>query len=761
MKRLYTNFLLFLLTPILIFAEENATGSISGTVRSSMNAKPLTRVTVQVVGTKIGGFTDKNGRFKIKNVPVGRQSIQFSYIGFQKFVKTDVNIIKDKTTDFDINLVEAFSETEEITVKAQYFVKLVDAATGTQSFSSEDISNAPGVQEDVIRAVQLLPGVNQSGPGRNDLIVRGGAPFENLYIIDGIEVPSINHFSSQGSTGGPVSIVNIDFIEDVQFSAGGFGVRYGDKTASMTNIKMRSGNKEEFRGRLDLSATGVDGSIEGPIGTENKGSYFISARRSYLDFLFSMLGFSFIPQYWDFQGKIDYQVTDNDIIKVIAFGVLDDLKVNNDDEEDKYNNSSIPVQDQKQYIFGATWKHLFEKGYSEVILSRSFTQFETYQKDSNLVDIFRNNSREGEIGLKSELFYYLNNHCELVFGNNFKLGSTMDYDIKIPGYIRLDNDGVPQSLLVDSTFSTYKNASYAYISTAFGNHRVTAGIRGDYFSITEDKYFLSPRISMYYNIDEQNMLIGSVGRYYQSPTNIWLVGDPNQKLNPIKADQIVAGYAYTPLKDLKMQVEFYYKWYDNYPARLYRPQAVLSPSGFDNVKNDIPFGLEPLIATGTGVSRGMEFFVQKKMSDIPLWGLFSITLSESNFTSIDGIERPGVFDSRLMVNLSLGYRFNENWELSGKFRLATGTPTTPYDENGKIDFTRYNEGTRFPTNHSLDMRLDKRWRFGSSMLTTYIDIQNIYDQANSFSKTWDERKKEEVFQTGIGFLPSIGIRYEF
>ncbi|MEI6090841.1 MAG: TonB-dependent receptor [bacterium] len=755
----------FLLVIIVILSssqlqsQTEKTGTVAGYVTSTMSAQPLVGAIVRVVDTELGAMTDNTGKFVIKDVPVGRVNLKFSYVGYLNFTQPDIQVVSNKTINVDVHLTEAVVEGQEITVKAEYFVKVLDAATGTQSFSGNEIRNAPGVQEDPVRALQLLPGVNASSAGRNDLIVRGGAPFENLYIIDGIEVPTINHFSSQGSTGGPLSIINIDFVEDVEFSAGGFGARYGDKTSSLTNITMRSGNKDQFRGRVDLSATGVDGSLEGPIG--KKGSYFLAARRSYLDFLFKAFGFAFIPQYWDFQAKVNYQLDDHNIFELIGFGVLDDVTIDTSTIEARFKNSTVAVPSQKQYIFGATWKHLFEHGYSNVILSRTFTNFSIFQKDSNLVDLFKNKSKEGEIGLKSEVFWIPNKTMEFCFGNNIKAGTLLSYDILIPGYMRTDQNGVPNELKIDTSFNVIKNATYASMTMGWGKHKVTAGLRGDYFSFTTNKYFLSPRISVFYTINENSTIISSFGRYFQSPSYIWLVGAKNQNLKPICADQAVLGYAHTPLKDLKVQLEVYYKWYSDYPARIYRPQAVLAPAGFDNVKSDIPYGLEPLNSTGTGVSRGVELFIQKKMGDIPLWGILSLTLCDSKFTSIDGKARPGAFDSRFITNFSLGYRISETWEISGKWKLATGVPTTPFTENGSLDYLLYNEGERLPVSHQLDMRLEKRWNLASSLLTTYIDVQNVYNRKNVSSVQWDERQQQAIYPSTIGILPSIGVLFEF
>ncbi len=753
---------LLILIIFILFAEDisaQTTGTIRGIVRSSITSEPLLGVTVRIEGLPLGGFTDKAGKFEIKDIPIGNQSVRFSYVGYNDIIKPEINIIKGKIEFIEINMIQSFVEGEEITIRASYFADKIDAATSTQVLSSEYIAKTPGAQEDVIRAVQLLPGVNITSAGRNDLIVRGGAPFENLYIIDDIKVPNINHFGSQGSTGGPVSIVNIDYVEDVEFSAGGFGARYGDKISSMTNIRLRNGNSEQFRGRLDLSATGIDASIEGPTG-ENA-SYFISARRSYLDFLFKLMDFGFIPQYWDFQGKYNWKINDDNYLTIIGFGVLDDVKLNNDTQEKIDGNASIAVPKQKQYILGATWKHLLENGYAKFVFSRTYTNFETFQNDSSLNTIFQNYSREAEIGFKAETELQLSKHIDLITGNLFEYGTLNEYDVLIPGFLRIDDKGISNEFRLDTNFHTIKNATYATVSLSIDKLRLTSGIRADYYNMTKDKWHISPRLAVFYYLNNSMTLIASLGRYYQAPQSIWLIGDKSNNLKALQADQMVIGLSHMPMEELKIQVEAFYKLYNNYPARIWRPQSVISPSGFDNIYGDIPYGLEPISSEGNGISRGLELYIQKKISDIPIWGLFSLTYAQTSFTSLDGIERAGSYDSRFITNLSIGYNLRNNWEISGKFRASTGVPTTPFDNNGNLDFSKYNEGERLPFNHQLDIRVDKKWYINKTMLNTYLDIQNIYNQENVFRRSFNRKTRETVDNTGIGILPSIGILFEF
>lgn len=752
-----------------VFAQEThtaKTGEIFGRVVSSMGQKPIAGITVRIENSNLGVFTNANGEFKIKNVPVGVYSVRFTGVGFQTYIQSDVNVQTVKPIQLEIELVEKIIELSDVEVRSSFFLKKAESVTSTQTFSSEDIRRAPGVQEDVIRALALLPGVGFTQAGRNDLLVRGGAPYENLFIVDNIEVPNINHFGTQGTSGGPLSLINIDFVRNVSFSAGGFGAQYGDKLSSITNINLRNGNEDVFGGKAVLSATGFGVNLEGPFFGD--GSFLFSARRSYLDFIFKAAGFGFIPQYWDFTGKINYRLDQNNIISFLTIGALDDVLLNNDNQDNRASNSRVAVPNQKQYFSGINWKHLFDKGFFNITLSEVLVDFNTFQNDSNLVTIFQNKSKEAETGLKTELDLMLTDKFALVLGNQFKWATSLDYDIIIPGFLRRDNQGIPMALRVDTSFSAIKNSTYFASTTSFGMHKVTLGGRLDYFNFTEAKLFFSPRLSLIYQINPVSAVIFSAGRYYQSPSYIWLIGSENQKLNPLRADQIVLGYEHTPLEDVKVQLEVFYKWYGNYPARIFRPQAVLSPSGFDDITSDIPFGLEPLINSGTGFSRGAELFIQKKYTnELPFYGLLSVTYSQTKFKALDGIERLSSYDTPLIFNLSLGYKPSMEWEFSFKYRAAIGIPTTPYitDVNsvfyGQKDFSRYNEGDRLEIFRATDIRIDKRWMFSSFSLITYLDIQNIFSTKNPAGIRWDQRKNEPVIQRSFGILPSIGISFEF
>lgn len=762
-KSFFVIFLLIVNFHTLLSNETQNKGEINGVVISGMNKTPVFGVIITVEGTQYGAKTGTNGKFSIKNLPAGEYSVKFSSFLFDTYIMPNVIVTNVKPVQLEITLNEKMTLADSVVVTSSYFERNIETISGSRILSSEDIRRAPGVQEDVVRAASLLPGVAVAMAGRNDLVVRGGAPFENLFIIDNLEVPNINHFGTQGTGGGPLSIINIDFIRSVNFSSGAFGAKFGDKTSSITNIQLRNGNQDKFGGKAFLSATGFGLNLEGPMYEGS--SYFISVRRSYLDFFFKAAGFGFIPEYWDFQGKFNFRIDADNSISFIAIGALGSVKLNNDDEDKIYSNSRVAVPNQNQYFSGITWKHITEKGLLNVTLGETYTKYSTFQNNSDNppVRVFYNYSKEAESILRTDYEMHLMPKLFISVGNQLKWATSLNYDILIPGYLRKDQNGIPQTLSIDTSFRNYKNASYLSLTGSVDKFKLTAGIRAEYYDYLMNKWYFSPRASILYQYKSISAITLSAGRYYQSPSYIWMLGDVNinKNLSPIESDQISVGFDHNPIEDIKVMTEAFYKVYNSYPARIYRPQSVLAPAGFDDAVSDIPYGLEPLTGTGTGYSRGIEFSIQKKLSKIPIYGLLSLTLSESIFKSLDGAERPGAYDTRFMGNIAVGYKINPEWEVSSKFRISTGMPTTPFLPDGQKNYKEYNLGERLPLFHALDIRIDKRWNFSSIYLITYLDIQNIYARKNIQGYKWNYQKQIAEPMKTIGILPSLGITIEF
>jgi hypothetical protein len=761
-----------LLTPGLLHAQAlpapgGATGAITGRVTEAVTEAPIANATVRVVGQELGTQTDAGGRFTLRGVRTGIVTLDVRRLGYAPVTKGDIAVSPAKPAEVLVVLRPIDVQLEAVTVRPEAFPPQLPPATpvSTQTYSAEEVRRQPGAQEDVLRAISVAPGVGVTSAARNDIIVRGGAPFENLFVVDNIEVPNINHFGSQGSTGGPISLINIRFIESAAISAGGFGARFGDRASSATTLTLREGNRERLAGELNVAATQYGGVLEGPIGRD--ASFFVNVRRSYLDLLFNAIGLSFIPSYTDATAKAVWRPTTRDAFSFLTIAARGTVTFNNDTDSARVNNSQVLAPAQDQYFSGLTWKRLLPNGVVTTTLGRTWTRFVTAQRDSLLAPIFESRSTEGENTLRSDLTWLPRRGLELEAGTIFKYASDLRFDATLAGFTRRDQFGTPRPLRVDTSFTALRNGTYAQATwQARPRLRLSAGLRGDWYQFLENAVRVAPRLNATYQLDDVTTLAVSGGRYWQAPSYIWLVGDPGnrQTLRPFRADQAVAGVTRLVGDELKVQVEVYAKRYGAYPARLFRPQAVLSPSGFDDATTDIPFGLEPLQSTGTGEAYGAEVFLQKKLGRTPLYGQVSASYNRTRFTGLDGTSTRGAFDTPVLANGVLGWRPNAKWELAVRARGATGLPFTPFVTTGPLagtlDFARYN-AERLGTFFAADVRIDRRFVFGKTQLIAFLDLQNVTNRQNVGPPQWNPRTRQAVANEGVGLLPSIGLNWEF
>lgn len=759
------NILLLQFIFILIFYSFSfgaTSGSIEGTVLDAVTKEPIPGANVAVVGTSYGAITNQNGMFRISNLPVGIYQLESYLIGYQPQLKTDVVVSVGKFTEVVFHLRQIDLKLNEIVVRPSYFEENTAVPLSTQSLANEEIRRAPGGNEDVLRAIAVLPGVAQTIAGRNDLIVRGGAPSENLYVVDGHEVPNINHFGTQGASGGPLSFVNLDFVREVTFSTGGFGVLYGNRLSSVTTLDLKEGRNDRIGGKATLSATQFGYNIEGPIPNA-KGSFIFSARRSYLDFVFKSAGFGFVPEYWDFLGKVTYPINPTNKLSWVNIGALDRVRFFNDNSDQRFSNSRILGSSQDQYFSGLSWQHLSKKGILSTSLTRSFVYYRYKQSDSLLRPIFLNYSREGETTLRTDGITKVGSRNELLYGVGGK-------SVKVRGEFELRPFATSfgDSLInLGNRWNRRYTKGFTYLQWT---HRplkqftVNAGIRGDYMDGISTPFALSPRLSFSYLFSPE--LIGTIsgGVYRQTPSYIWLLTvTENRNLSFLRNDQVVVGLEYRFRDDSRVRLEGYTKYYRDYPASITRPYLVMSNTGAGfggSQDNFSAFGLDQLSSVGVGLSNGVELMLQKRLSTVPCYGIVSFSYSQTKFKGIDNVWRTGSYDQRFIANLSGGYIPNAHWEYSLKFRLGTGIPYTPYDSQGRQSVALYNS-KRLPIYHGLDLRVDRRWFFEQSTLITYIDIQNIYNRKNVTSYSWNYREQKVEKNTEIGILPSIGISWEY
>ena len=743
--------------------EQSRYGSITGSVYDAATRDSIPLATVVIVGSTLGAATSDEGRFVIAHIPPGTYELQASAIGYAPIIQREIIVRASQQTSVSFSLVEQSVQVGEVLVTGQQTVT-PNLPVSTQYLTYKEIHNTAGAFDDVVRTVSSLPGVAPSRADRNDLIVRGGAATENLFLIDNIELPNIDHFGTQGSGGGSMSFVNLEFVENTSFSAGGFGVRYGDKLSSVLSIGMREGRTDAHRVKVALSATELGTNLEGPLA--GGGSYLFSVRRSYLDPVFKYYGFAFAPYFWDFLGKVSYQLGKDDKIEALAIGAIDKINFFNDTKEKQNQNDRELFCNQNEAVGGATWRHGFETGYSLVTLRHSYADFHYLQKGNTDQSRYVSNiSHERETSLRADVVFQMMKSTELSAGVEGRIpmvDNKLVTTVITTGYTT-DPLVVPVNLTADTL--SVKGAAYAQVSQSIGNLIITAGLRADYLKMIYEKSAVSPRFSASYTVTPATKFTASIGSYSQAPSYIWLMANPyNRGLTYLKTNQYVIGVDHFLQSDLRMSVEAYLKNYSNYPVSLTRSYIVMVNTGTEvreAAEAYTAFGLDFLQSSGTGFADGVDLFVEKRLSDTPFYGRLTLSYSETMFRALDGVSRPGSNDQRWKLNFGGGYLIDERWEVTSTFRINTGRPYTSYqEEKWERVRTDYNSA-RVEINHSLDMRVARRWNFETTILTAYLDVINLYNRKQLVPPVWNSTKNLWEQPPSIGIVPSLGISVEF
>lgn len=765
--------ILSMVLPVVVFSAE--TGAVQGHVTDDQTRQPLIGVNVVVVGTDIGTSTDTEGHYRLDNLPVGTIQLKMTYIGYTPVVKTSVVITTAKPALVDVAMQPSSIEGEQVVVTTGYFDELEKAQTSKIELSREEIRRFPGGFEDVVRTVASLPGVsiNNEG-GRNDLLVRGGGPSENLYLINNIEIPNINHFGTQGTGSGSLSYINLDFVQNVDFSTGGFGAQYGDKMSSVLALTMTEGREDRFGTKLLVSGSQYGFNAEGPLGS--RGNFIFSTRRSYLDLIFKANGLPFVPVYTDWNFIGNYEPTSRDKIFLLGIGAYDHIDRDQSTPEDRVFNAGIMDNSQNRWVGGLNWRHLMEKSYLDLTLSTNYTEYLFSQVDSAQNEYFRSSANEVENMLKAQYFRSISDRLNGLAGvllkdvgnTNRAYFDTYIYD-RNGRRIPVASLGIPDTL--NRQTAVFKNAAFGEVQWNPVNAlKMSFGVRADIYTFLDNPVYMAPRFRMRYRLNPIFSLKASAGIYYQSPSYVWVTNPVNSRLKAMRNNMAVLGLDYLLDADLRFSAETYYKDYRDLPTGATPETSYLvltnTGTGFGGREDDFQsFGYFPMTSDGTGHAYGFELFLQKKYSEVPHYGKISLSYGKSEYTAANGKTYPGEFDQRWIFNVYGGYKFNAKWEISGKFRFYTGAPYTPVyrpSRNGGVIKNLPEEylSRRLKPAHHLDVRLDRYWNFDSWTLITFIDIQNIYNFRAQLRPRYDFWNDRVIDQADLGILPSIGISAE-
>ena len=773
-----------------VFAAEY---QIKGVVIDKSTRQPLEFVNVLVVGLGIGASTDANGNFLITQVPPGIYRLQASFLGYKTELTPEYRV-NHVTPYVQIELEEENASLNEVVVTASPFQKVPESPVSLRVIGLQEIEKAPGANRDISKVVQNYPGVAFSPIGyRNDLIVRGGGPSENRFYLDGVEIPNINHFSTQGASGGPVGLIDADLIRSVKFYSGAFPADKGNALSSVLDFSLRDGDMERNSLKATLGASEVSLSSNGHIG--NKTSYLVSVRQSYLQALFKILGLPFLPAYTDASFKIKTRFDSHNELTLLGLGGIDRMKLNLgiEGEDAEYMLSYLPEINQETYTVGGVYRHYSQRHVQSIVLSQS------YLNNRNVK--YRDNDESSEENLTLRLGS-IEQETKLRMENTsswsvwkVKAGFDLNYSRYKSNEYRKVFANALREYDYHTDLSLWRWGMFASVDYAAPDKSFTAsmGVRtdGNNYSDKMKELWrqLSPRLSVSYRLIEGLTLSGHVGLYYQLPsyTALGFKGEEgeyvNRHLDYISVSQESLGLSWTPNENMELSVEGFYKLYGHMPFSL-SDQIPLSCKGNDYGT----IGNEALSSEAKGRSYGVELMFKWLLTQ-KLNLSSSLTIFKSEFKDGEqGSYVPSAWDNRFILNMSGTYNFPKHWSLGAKVSCIGGSPYTPSDVKKSslveawnvqgrayYDYSRYNQ-ERLPVFGQLDVRVDKTFYLKKCMLGFYLDIQNITasklrqpdalmstGQIENPSAPLSEQRyvMKSIRQESGTLLPTLGITFEY
>ncbi len=797
-KQLFLSIVFVLIWIGTALAQDN--GIIEGRVYNAKNNEPIPFATVAVYGTSIGSISDLDGNFLFTGIEPGYIELRVSSVGFEPYISEPILVRNSRKSFIEIPLEEANVKLEEVTIKASPFRRDIESPVSLRRIDLVEIEKNPGGNRDISRVLQSYPGVASTPAFRNDIIVRGGGPSENSYYLDGVEIPNLNHFATQGASGGPVGIINVDFLREVNFFSGAFPANRDNALSSVIELNQIDGNKDKLQFKGSIGASDLALTLDGPLG--DKTTYIVSARRSYLQFLFSLLELPFLPTYNDFQFKTRTRFDEKNELTLVGIGALDQFALNldaNETEEQRYTLGYLPVNEQWTYTVGAVFKHFRDKGFDTWVLSRNHLNNGVYKHRNNDEDSLKTldyNSDEIENKFRYEHSTTFDNGLKLNFGVNAEYATYFNRTFN-----RNFVNGQPITVKYRSELDLFKYGTFGQISNEFLKDRLTLslGIRLDATNFSDEMKNplnqFSPRFSASYLLDQDLFLNFNTGRYYQLPAYTTLGHKDSEGnfvnkengLSYIGVDHYVAGIEWRPTDQSRLTVEGFMKLYDNYPMSVNDSISISSKGADYGV-----FGNEEVRSIAEGRAYGFEVLYRNKdLFGANLIVSYTYVRSEAEafktkaLTGNDWV--PTAWDNRHLLNILGIKEFNNNWRVGFKWRFVGGAPYTPFDKAqsslvqawdvrqiGILDYNRFNQA-RLDAFHQLDMRVDKEFFLKKVTLNFYIDIQNLYnfkadqqkvltiDETVPQPNPLDEQRYllKELDLTGGTVLPTIGIIVEF
>lgn len=776
-----------MLFALVVMAQDTTGIGILRGVVKDVEGAPVPNVKACIVALDRCAQSDAQGVFSLVDVRSGKYELVITSPNQPSLTNKDTEIRAGLETQIEVTLPKFNDINESVTISSPSFLAPEEIKNSGYLVQQREIAKTAGSLQDVSRYVQTLPGVAiGSNDFRNDIIVRGGSPLENLFVVDNIEIPNINNFANFAAAGGTVSILDAELIQDVNFLTGGYPAPYINRLSSVLQITQREGNRDKFGGRATVGFAGAGGILEGPIN-KGKGSWVVSARRSFLDFFSDDLGFGGVPVNYSFNSKAVYDLNANNRVWMVNFTGIDRIRLGpvagkpKTGEDRELENLDIRYRGWRSAT-GINWQRVFgTRGVGLLGFSHSEASVNQQVKDllqfgftgTSLDDIiartppvYRENSREGETTLKYDLTLYTSWVDKVQAGASLKF-FRIRYDAAQP----FGNSDNPFAIRTDAdpftlqrNFTARQTGAYVQASQNLTPRlNVTVGGRFDNYQYISASRF-SPRVGASLRLTDKLSWRGSYGMYFQQPFFLFLSAFPiNRQLEPTRATHYVTGLSYQASNTLRMTMELYQKDYRDYPVSLDYPAFSLANAGDTFAVRDLLF---PLTSAGRGRARGIEFFLEKKFST-KWFGQTNLAFSRTRHAGLDGILRPGSFDYPFIFNAVGGYKLNAKWELSSRVAYLGGRPFTPFNETlsrqqsrGIFDFNRVN-GERAPDYFRLDFRVDRNFTVRDKPLIVFAGLQNATNRKNFAQVNWDRRQNQQYLSYQLGIFPLVGLDWRF
>ena len=773
---------------------QNQTFSIHGKVidRNSRQGIPFANVHIEG-DVHTGTATDSTGVFRITNAKPGIHRLVISYIGYKSKV-TPEYMVSARTPFIEVELEEDLQLLGEVTITPSPLRRTTESPVSLFVIGLQDIEKIPGANRDISRIVRSFPGVSFSPIGyRNDLIVRGGGPSENRYFMDGIEIPNINHFSTQGASGGPVGLINSDLVREINFYTGAFPANRSGALSSVLDFHLFNGNPERQDFKATLGASEV--SLSGSGHFSKKTTYLFSIRQSYLQFMFKLLGLPFLPNYIDGQVKIKSRLSDKHELTFLGLGGIDRMKLNIDEkgESTEYLLSYLPVVHQDTYTTGMVYKHYNGPHTQGIYLSHNYlnnrmTKYLDNDESTEENLMLRIRSSEQKTSLRVE---NRSNFGQWVWKQGIE-GSYSRYTNRTIQRIFASEKGEWTDYHTDLGIWSWGGFISADYTSPDQRFTTSIGLRTDASDFGNMNHLLkqlSPRISANYTFNEHWSIAGNAGIYYELPpyTALGFKDNDGRLINKgLKYQRVASGSVginWRPTKQLIFSVEGFYKRYGNMPV------CILDHVPLACKGNDYGiFGNEPLVSTAEGQAYGLELLAKWQIPD-KINASASLTLYQSEYRNDKKSPYlPSAWDNKYIFNMSCIWDLPRQWSIGSKLSVIGGSPYTPFDiEKSSLveawnaqgrpyyDYGLYNT-QRLDSYAQLDIRIDKNYYFKSWRLGWYLNLQNVTGSKlkeqdaflstgtieNPTAPTNQQRYvMKTVSQETGSIIPSIGITVEF